>query len=141
MIIIVGLVILIAAVVVGVAGVISNVGAGHSLTHRFDILSYHLGGSSGKLVLLVIVVGGVAIFGLSLLLSGARRTSRLGSAARRGLEQSRDETVVVSRDRDALIAQRSTARAYSTSVPSSGSPSDEHLMGQTETATADRQSA
>ena len=37
MIIIIGLVILVAAVVAGVAGVLSNSGSGHALTHHFAV--------------------------------------------------------------------------------------------------------
>jgi hypothetical protein len=40
-----------------------------------------------------------------------RTTSRRGSAARRSLRLSREETAAVSRDRDDLIEQRETARA------------------------------
>jgi hypothetical protein len=46
MIIIIGLVILIAAVVAGVAGVLSNSGSGHPLTHPFAVFGYHVTGSS-----------------------------------------------------------------------------------------------
>jgi disulfide bond formation protein DsbB len=42
MIIIIGLVILIAAVVAGVAGVLSNSGSLHALTHPFGVFGYHL---------------------------------------------------------------------------------------------------
>ena len=45
------------------------------------------------------VVGAVAMFGLTLLLTAARRSSRRGRAARRGLKQSRRETAAVSQDR------------------------------------------
>jgi hypothetical protein len=62
------------------------------------------------------VVGAVALFGLSLLLAGARRTSLRGRAARRGLKQSRHETAAVSRDRDDMIDQRDTARAETASA-------------------------
>ena len=58
-----------------------------------------------------IVVGALALLGLSLLLAGARRTSRRGRDARRGLAQSRRETAAVSQDRDDLLGQRDTARA------------------------------
>ena len=58
------------------------------------------------------MVGAVAVFGLSLLLAGARRTSRRGRQARRGLTQSRRETAAATQDRDDLITQRDTARAY-----------------------------
>ena len=47
MIIIIGLVILIAAVIAGVAGVLSNSGSGHPLTHPFAVSGYHVTGSAG----------------------------------------------------------------------------------------------
>jgi hypothetical protein len=111
MIVIIGLVILVAAVVVGVAGVLSNAGSGHALTQGFAVFGYHVTGSTGTLFLYGIVVGAVAILGLSLLLAGARRTSRRGSAARRGLQRSRGETAAVTKERDDLIGQRETAQA------------------------------
>ncbi len=127
MIVIIGLVILLAAVIVGVAGVLGNSGSGHALTHGFAVFGYHVTGSTGTLFLAGIVVGAVAVAGLSLLLAGARRTSRRGSAARRGLRQSRRETAAVSQDRDDLIGQRDTARAYTASTLGNGAPgSDPH---------------
>ena len=120
MIIIIGLIILIAAVVAGVAGVLSNSGSGHPLTHPFAVFSYHVTGSTGTLFLYGIVVGALALLGLSLLLAGARRTSRRGREARRGLTQSRRETAAVSQDRDDLIGQRDTARAYTASTLGDG---------------------
>ncbi len=117
MIIILGLVVLIAAVVIGVAGVLVNRGADHALVHPFAVFSYHVTGSNGRVFLYGIVLGAIGVAGLSLLLSGARRTSRRGSAARRGLRQSRQETAAVRRDRDDLIDQRETARAYTASAP------------------------
>src|SRR5487761_1099418 len=119
MIVIIGLVFLVAAVVAAVAGVLSNGGQGHAVTH-FAALGYHVTGSTGTLFLYGIVVGAVALLGLGLLLAGARRTSRRGSAARRGLRQSRRETAAVSADRDDLIGQRDTARAYTASTPRNG---------------------
>ncbi|MDX6391852.1 MAG: hypothetical protein QOJ73_2915 [Streptosporangiaceae bacterium] len=116
MIVIFGLVILVAAVIVGVGGVLGNGGNGHALTHGFSLFGYHVTGSTGTLFLYGIVVGAVALFGLSLLLAGARRTSLRGRAARRGLKQSRHETATVSRDRDDMIDQRDTARAETASA-------------------------
>jgi hypothetical protein len=119
MIIILGLIILVAAVVVGVAGVLSNAGSAHALSH-FSVLGYHLTGSTGTLFLSGIVVGAAGLLGLSLLLAGARRTSRRGSAARRGLRQSRRETAAASQERDDLIDQRDTARASHASTLTNG---------------------
>ena len=126
MIIIIGLVILVAAVVVGVAGVLSNSGSGHALTHPFALFGYHVTGSTGTLFLYGIVVGAIAVAGLSLLLAAARRTSRRGHEARRGLKQSRRETAAVSQDRDDLIDQRDAARDHTVSaVDNSDSPADD----------------
>ncbi len=133
MIIIFGLVILVAALSVGVAGVLGNDGSAHAVSH-FSVLGYHLTGSAGTLFLSGIVVGAVGLLGLSLLLAGARRTSRRGSAARRGLRQSRRETAAASQERDDLINQRDTALASTASNLTNGSapedakpsPADDH---------------
>jgi hypothetical protein len=66
-----------------------------------------------------IVIGALGLLGLSLLLAGARRTSRRGREARRGLARSRRETAAVSADRDDLIGQRDTARGSAASTPGS----------------------
>jgi hypothetical protein len=118
--IVLGLVVLVAAVVVGVAGVLGNRGIGHALMHPFSVFGYHVNGSEGRLFLYGIVVGAVGVVGLGLLLAAARRTSRRGSDARRGLRQSRQETAAVSRDRDDLLDQRETARANAAGVPVDG---------------------
>ena len=122
MIIILGLIVLIAAVVIGVAGVLVNHGSGHALVHPFAVFGYHVTGSDGRLFLYGIVVGAIGLAGLSLLLAGARRTSRRGSDARRGLRQSRRETAAVSRDRDDLLGRRETARASTAGAPGSSTP-------------------
>jgi hypothetical protein len=116
MIIILGLIILVAALVVGVAGVLGNGGTAHAVSH-FSVLGYHLAGSAGTLFLSGIVVGAAGLLGLSLLLAGARRRHRRGSAATRRLRQSRRETAAASQERDDLIEQRDTARASTTSNP------------------------
>jgi hypothetical protein len=116
MIVVLGLVILVAAAVAGAAGVLANSGHAHAVTH-FAVFGYHVTGSTGTLFLYGIVVGAVALVGLSVLLAGARRTSRRGRDARRGLARSRRETAAVSADRDDLRGQRDTARAYTASMP------------------------
>ena len=104
--------------------------AAHPLSHGFAVFGYHVTGSTGTLFLYGIVVGAVALAGLSLLLAGARRTSRRGSAARRGLRQSRQQTATVNQDRDDLIAQRDAARAHTASLPD-GTPAAEVPAGAT----------
>ena len=99
MIIIFGLVVLLAAVILGLTGVLTNSGDGHALTNEFTVFGYHVTGSTGTLFLYGIVVGAVGMLGLSLLLAGARRTSRRGRLARH-------ETDIVSQDRDHLAEQQ-----------------------------------
>ena len=126
MFIILGLIILVAAVIAGVAGVLGNSGSGHALTHGFAVFGYHVTGSTGTLFLYGIVVGALGVLGLSLLLAGARRTSRRGREARRGLKQSRRETATAAQARDDLIDQRDTARAYTANSLGTGTPGGGH---------------
>ena len=133
MIIILGLVVLVAAVVIGVAGVLVNHGNGHALVNPFAVFGYHVTGSTGLLFLYGIVVGAIGLAGLSLLLAGARRTSRRGGVARRRLRQSRQETAAVIRDRDDLIDQRETARAHAASAPGAGTPRSDFRPGPGDT--------
>ena len=147
MIVIVGLVILVAAVIAGVAGVLTNSGHAHAAGH-FAVFGYHVTGSTGTLFLYGIVVGAIALLGLSLLLAGARRTSRRGRDARRGLAQSRRETAAVTQDRDDLAGQRDTARAYTASnlggdgaARNGSSPHGPGMLGRLRRRAAPRQSA
>ena len=95
------------------------------------MFGYHVTGSTGTLFLYGIVVGAAGL-GLSLLLAGARRTSRRGRTARRELKQSRRETAHVSAARDDLIDQREAARADTADTASSlgnGTPGGGHQPG------------
>jgi hypothetical protein len=111
MFVIAGLVVLAAAAIVGVAGVVANSGHAHAVTD-FAVLGYHVTGNTGTVFLYGTAVGALAMLGLSLLAADARRSSRRGRTARASLAQSRRETAAVSRHRDELISQRDTARAY-----------------------------
>lgn len=95
MIVIIGLVILFAAVLVGIAGVFANGGDTHTLTDNFAVFGYHVTGSTGVLFLYGIVVGGVAVAGLSMVLAGDRRTARRGRTARHELEIARRDATAV----------------------------------------------
>ena len=133
MIIVLGLVIVVAAVVVGVAAVVSNSGHGHALTHGFSVFGYHVTGSTGTLFLYGVVVGAIAVFGLSLLLSGARRTSRRGHVARGELKASRLETVAVSQDRESLLDQPANARVDTSPAQRTNASSDDQRQFATAT--------
>ena len=62
-------------------------------------------------------MGAIALLGLSLLLAGARRTSRRGRAARQGLKQSRLEMDAAIERRDDLVRERDAARAETQGRP------------------------
>jgi hypothetical protein len=100
MIVIVGLVVLLFAVVVGLLGVLNNAGATHPLTENFSVMGYHVTGSTGTLFLFGIVVGALAMLGMSVLLAGAQRTAGRGRDARRELKRSQREVEFVNRDHD-----------------------------------------
>ncbi|MHB1929034.1 MAG: hypothetical protein ACYCUG_06370 [Acidimicrobiales bacterium] len=111
MILLLGLILLAAAVVVAAVGVRDNAGTAHALTHGFSVFGYQVTGSTGTLFLYGLVVGGVGVLGLSLMVAGVRRSARRGRVARQGSEHSRRKTAVVSQERADLVDQRSTARA------------------------------
>ncbi|HME80276.1 MAG TPA: hypothetical protein VKI00_32830 [Mycobacterium sp.] len=103
MLVIVGLIVLLVAAIVAIVGVLANAGAAHPLTENFSVFGYHVTGSTGTLFLFGILVGAVALLGLSVLLAGARRTAGRGRDARRELERSHRETALINRDRDNLL--------------------------------------
>jgi hypothetical protein len=111
MIVIVGLVVLLAAVIVGFTGVLTNAGAAHLLTENFAVFGYHVTGSTGTLFLFGIVVGAVAMLGLCVLLAGARRTAGRGRDARHELKRSQRETAFLNQDRDQRLEHQQAGAA------------------------------
>jgi hypothetical protein len=103
MLVIVGLIVLLVAVIAAVLGVLGNTGPTHPLTENFSVFGYHVTGSTGALFLFGIVIGAMAMLGLSVLLAGASRTAGRGRAARRDLARSQRETAFANRDRDTLL--------------------------------------
>src|SRR6202047_3206779 len=106
MIVIVGLVVLLFAVSVGCRGVLNKTGAARPLSENFSVLGYHVTGSTGTLFLFGIVIGALAMLGLSVLLAGARRTAGRGRDARSELQRSQREAEFVNRDRDPGLEQQ-----------------------------------
>jgi uncharacterized membrane protein len=103
MLVILGLLILLAAVIAAVTGVLANSGPTHPLAEDFSVFGYHVTGSTGTLFLFGIAIGAVAMLGMSVLLAGARRTAGRGQAARRELARAERETTFLNRDRAALL--------------------------------------
>jgi hypothetical protein len=114
MMVIVGLVVLLVAVTVGIVGVLGNAGATHPLAENFSVLGYHVTGSTGTLFLSGIVVGAVALLGLSVLLAGARRGAVRGRDARRDRARSQRETGFVKRHRSQELEHPSATDTDST---------------------------
>src|SRR6476659_3922234 len=120
MIVIVGLVVLLVAVIVGFAGVLSNAGPAHPVPENFSVFGYHVTGSTGTLFLFGIVVGAVAMLGLCVLLGGARRTAGRGRDARREFTRSQRETAFLNRDRDQRLERQHVGTASGSTVNSQG---------------------
>ncbi len=120
MIVIVGLVVLLAAVIVGFTGVLTNAGPAHPLTENFAVFGYHVTGSTGTLFLFGIVVGAVAMLGLSLLLAGARRTAGRGRDARHELKRSQRETAFLNQEREQRLEHQPISTATGSPVNSEG---------------------
>jgi hypothetical protein len=114
MMVIVGLVVLLVAVIVGIVGVLGNAGATHPLAENFSVLGYHVTGSTGTLFLSGIVVGAVALLGLSVLLASARRSAVRGRGARRDVARSQRETAFVNRHRSQELEHQGGADTDST---------------------------
>jgi hypothetical protein len=115
MLVIVGLVVLLVAVIVGFTGVLTNAGAPYPLTENFS-LGYHVTGSTGTLFLFGIVVGAVAMLGLSVLLAGARRTAGRGRDSRHELQRSQRETAFLNQERDQRLEHQQAGAATGTAV-------------------------
>ena len=100
MIVIVGLVVLLVAVIVGFTGVLTNAGAAHPLTENFSVFGYHVTGSTGTLFLFGIVVGAVAMLGLSVCwpVPGAPRAA--AATPDTNSTRSQRETAFLNQERD-----------------------------------------
>lgn len=100
-----GLLLLAVAAVVALAGVFANTGGSHLLGHNVNILGYHLSGSTGKLLLVGIVVGAVGMLGLNMLLAGLGRGLKKKVGTRRELKATRKQGETAAQERDRLAAE------------------------------------
>ena len=106
---VVGLLLLGAAVTIGAAGVAANAGTGHQLPDGFTLFGYHLHGSSGRLYLAGLVIGAVAMLGFMMVADGLRRDAAL----RRELGRFR---------RDARARRRAEAAGAGKTAPAATAP-------------------
>jgi hypothetical protein len=109
MIVIVGLVI----VIVAFTGLLTNA---HPLPENFAVFGYHVTGSTGTLFLFGIVVGAVAMLGLSVLLAGARRTAGRGRDSRHELKRSQRETAFLNQEREQQLEHQQVGAAGGSAV-------------------------
>ncbi len=100
-----GLLLLAAAVVVAIVGVATNTGTGHGLGHTVNLLGYHLQGSTGKLLLVGIIVGAVGMLGLNMLLAGVGRGMKRSVHNRRERKQMRRQTETATLERDQMAGE------------------------------------
>ncbi|WP_431957585.1 hypothetical protein [Nocardia lijiangensis] len=119
MIILIGLIVLIGAVVVGVAAVAANTGELRTSTDDFAVFDYHFTAAAGEVFLYGTVIGAAGAIGLVLLLTGLWRTSRRGSEARRELRRSRRE---ISADRRSAVPPQGPPQPPPTAPPPGNKP-------------------
>ena len=100
-----GLLLLTVAAVIAVVGIFSNAGSGHQLGRSVDLLGYHLQGSTGKLLLVGVILGAVGMLGLNLLLAGLGRGFKRTVSQRQERKQARRQAQSVEQDRDHLASE------------------------------------
>jgi hypothetical protein len=103
--ILLGLLLLVAAVVIAVAGVLSNIGSSHLLTRSFEILGFHITGSTGRLLLIGVILGAAGMLGLNLLLAGLGRGIKRRVSTRRQLKADHKDNERLAAERDQLSRQ------------------------------------
>ncbi len=127
--IVLGLLLLVVAVVLAVIGVLSNLGSSHLLGSNFEVLGYHITGSSGRLFLYGIILGAAGMLGLNLLLAGLGRGLKRRVSTRRQLKADRKENERLAHERDELSQQLEQERTAKLSAGAGAH--DERLAGST----------
>jgi len=112
-----GLLVLAAAVVVGAVGVASNTGTQHQLPDGFSIFGYHIHGSVGKLFFAGLVIGAIGMIGLIMVLDGVRRNAALRRELLRFRREARSR-----RTAPAVVAPATQAPVSRTPEPQAPAP-------------------
>ncbi|WP_067542298.1 LapA family protein [Nocardia crassostreae] len=121
---IIGLIALLGALTVGVAGIQANSGDGHTVTNGFTVFDHTYTGSSGLLFAYGILVGAIGTCGLIMLLAGLWTMSRRGVLARRELRQSKREMAAARRElsKPPPAAKKPAAPAEKPAQPAGSKP-------------------
>lgn len=100
--IVAGLLVLLAAGAMGIARITAYNGTSRSSPFRFDVPGYHLQGPGSRLFLFGLLVGAVAMLGLSTMVAGLGRGFRRRPASRQ-LPTGRQRTTALRKQNDQLI--------------------------------------
>ncbi|MEV5651077.1 hypothetical protein AB0L57_22735 [Nocardia sp. NPDC052254] len=106
MIVFIGLIVLLAALVVGVGAALANSGDTHVLASEFTVFGIHFTPTQNELFGAGAAVGAVAMLGLALVLSGAFSSARRHAEIRRELRYSRREIDATRKDLAKTSPQR-----------------------------------
>lgn len=115
--ILIGLVLLVAAAVVGAVGVATNLGSTDALASSFNVFGVQITGSAGWLFLYGIVVGGIGMLGVGILYDDFFRRYEKW----RELRETRRETEDLREENELLAEQLDVERAESVRA---GAPAD-----------------
>jgi membrane protein implicated in regulation of membrane protease activity len=116
---VIGLFLLVIALVVGLVGVLTNLGAGAAMTGGFSIFGLPVDGSTGQLFLFGIIVGAIGMLGVGMVFGALGRRQ----AARRELRDSRREAAELRKQHDQLARDLESERAQRSAAapePSAG---------------------
>ncbi|RDI55895.1 hypothetical protein [Nocardia mexicana] len=126
MIVLIGLIVLLAAVAVGVAAVSANLGDGHLLSPEFTVFDQSFAGSQGELFAVGAAIGAAGMLGLALVMAGALTSTRRNAKVRRELRRSRREATAARRTTEPMARPAAESPAWSWSRlfrrPAAGSP-------------------
>lgn len=112
-----GLLILVAAGVVGAAGVLGNDGSAHNVSPAFEVLGVEFTGSTGVLFLIGMLVGVAGTIGIGLMLVGSKRRARHRLENRRERRDIRGEAETLQQERDRLAQELADEREQRTVEP------------------------
>ncbi|MPY93043.1 MAG: hypothetical protein GEV08_08255 [Acidimicrobiia bacterium] len=100
-----GLLILVAAVVVGAVGVLGNDAGADALSQPFEVLGVEFTGSAGRLFLYGILVGIAGTVGIGMMLAGSRRRVRHRFENRRERKGIQGEAETLQQERDRMARE------------------------------------